>query len=301
MTVLTRARADGILLIVAAIWGAAFVAQKAGNEHIGPLSYVFLRFSLAAALLYPCYWWERKRSPVALTRADRIAAVQIGLALCVGSVMQQLAMITTSAGNAGFLTSVYIVIVPFATWVFSGPRPRPIVVLASLVGFGGAWMMAGGSLSGWSTGDIVLLASDLVWASHIVLIGHHRNLTLRPFTLAFVQCGLTAVLSAVPALTLEPWHWSGVLAAATSLLYAGVLSSVVSYTLQIVAQGHTPPAEAALIMSLESVFAALTGAWLLGERMTATEMLGAALIFTSVILVEFGPVVWRRRSGAVSD
>lgn len=295
MTTMSRARADTLLLLVSIIWGVAFVAQKDGSEHVGAFTYVFTRFVLAALLLLPCYLWERKRSEVTLSREDIIAAIQISLCLCAGSTLQQYGVATTTAGNAGFLTAVYIVIVPVVAWLVSGPVPRPVVIAGSFLALVGAWLLAGGSMSGFNRGDFFILLSDLVWAGHITLISHHRNLALRPLTLALAQCAITAALTVVPALTVDTWSTASLYAAAPSILYAGVLSSVFAFTLQIVAQRHTPAAEAALIMSLESVFAALAGSLVLGETMSWTAKAGAFLIFCAVLLVEFGPTLRPKR------
>ena len=285
---LSRARADALLLLVALIWGAAFVAQKSGAEHIGPLSFLALRFSLAALVLLPLALLESRKAGVPLTPHDRRGMLRICLCLCSASILQQFAMVHTSAGNAGFLTAIYIVGVPFVGWAYTGQAPRLLVVVSAGVAMAGAWLLGGGSPQGWSLGDTLILISDLAWAFHITWIGHYRALAQRPMTLSFAQCLTTALASIPVACLLEPWQLDAVRAAVPAIAFAGLLSSVIAFTLQIVAQRHTPAAEAALIMSLESVFAAITGAIVLGESMSWAARIGAALIFLAVLQVELG-------------
>jgi drug/metabolite transporter (DMT)-like permease len=303
---MNRTRADALLLLVALIWGSAFVAQKDANDHIGPILFVGLRFSAAALFLLPLALWEARRATQPLSRADLRGAFWISLCLCAGCWFQQIGIQTTSATNAGFLTAVYMVIVPFVAWIFSGRAPRPIVLVASAVALLGAWLMTGGAdMRQASRGDLIILAGDLVWALHITLVGHCVGMTARPMLLSFLQCAVTGVLSLPYALATEPVTAGGLQGALPALLYAGLLSSGVAFTLQIVAQRYTPAPEAALIMSMESVFAAIAGAWLLSESLSGPAWLGAGLILLGVLLVESGPALagtlasaWTRATAA---
>jgi drug/metabolite transporter (DMT)-like permease len=208
--------------------------------------------------------------------------------------MQQYALQTTTAGNAGFLTAVYIVIVPVVAWIFTRHRPRGVVVVAALVSIVGAWLLAGGGApASWSQGDLIVLLSDVVWAVHINLVGHFSRAGSRPLFLAFLQSVLTGALTLPFALALEPVHLQSIAQGLWPILYAGVVSSGIAFTLQVIAQRHTPAAEAALIMSLECVFAALSGAVLLGERLGPEQQMGAALVLVGVVLVEAGPLLRR--------
>jgi len=307
---MNRRRADLVLLFVALLWGTTFVAQKTANEHIGPLLFVGVRFLMAAVFLLPLVLWEARRTPAdgepampALRTRDIGAGLLIALCLCAGCWMQQIGLQTTTATNAGFLTAMYMVLVPFVAWGFSRRRPRPLVLVAVAMGMFGAWLLAGaGPLDQWSPGDAIVLAADLIWALHIVLIGHFRGISARPMLLSFVQCAFTGLVSLPLALAWQPATRDALVAALPAIIYAGIFSSGVAFTLQIVAQRHTPPAEAALIMSLESVFSALAGALLLGEMLSLGAALGATLILAAVVLVEVGPLAldWLARQRAVS-
>lgn len=312
---MNRARADLLLLLVALIWGTAFVAQKQANEHVGPILFVAARFVAAAAFLLPWVLWEARRGGAnceraallrswpatlngTLARSDWAGAGWIGLCLCAGCWLQQYGLQTTTAGNAGFMTAVYMVFVPFVAWGFSGRPPRALVLLACVVALCGAWLMGGGASSGqWSHGDLVILLGDIVWAVHITLVGHCRGMAARPMLLSFVQCAIAGALSLPVALLWQPASSEALRAALPAIAYAGIVSSGFAFTMQIVAQRHTPAAEAALIMSLESVFAALAGALLLQESLSLRASLGAALILLGVVLVETGPRLLGTRAG----
>jgi drug/metabolite transporter (DMT)-like permease len=223
-----------------------------------------------------------------------LQALLVGFCLFAGASLQQVGLVTTSATNGGFLTALYVVIVPFMVWAMNGRRPRLLVLIACVVSIGGAWLLAGGGdLGSWSRGDIMVLLADFAWALAITVIGDFLERTHRPLFLSFAQYSITAVLGLAAGLMSEPSSLSGIGAATPAILYAGLLSGGVAYTLQIVAQKHTPPAEAALIMSLESVFAALAGAVMLDERLTFLAAVGCGLILLGVVLVEAGPALLR--------
>jgi len=293
---MTRARADAVLFLVAFIWGTTFVAQKESLDHVGPVMFVALRFLASAVFLAPLAFWETRRAvrvnKPPLRRADWLGALVIGSCLCAGCWSQQYGLKTTTAGNAGFLTAVYMVLVPFLSWAISGHRPRTLVLGASAIALCGAWLLAGGgSLDAWSLGDIIILAGDIVWALHITLISHFRGIAGRPLLLSFLQCVITGLVSLPIAIAIDPASGAQLQGAIPSLLYAGILSGGIAYTLQIVAQSHTPPGEAALILSLESVFSAVAGAVVLREMMGLQALTGALLILVGVVLVEAGPML----------
>jgi drug/metabolite transporter (DMT)-like permease len=293
---MTRLRADFLLLICAAIWGTAFIAQKDANLAMGPLWFVAARFLISALLLAPLAAYESRRAgAVAAARGDLLLALAVGLCVCVAASMQQAALLSTSATNGGFLTAVYVAFVPFVLWAVAGTPPRAMVLAACAVTLAGAWLLAGdGQAMQWRRGDLILLASDAIWALHITLVAKFLGRLNRPFLLCFVQYAVTAVgAAAVAALTNEPLDGHGVQAALAAILYAGIASGGIAYTLQIVAQRHTPAAEAALIMSLESVFAAVAGALLLGERLTSLGAAGCVMILCGAVLVELAPALRR--------
>lgn len=287
---MTRLRADLLLLLTALIWGTAFIAQKHANATMGPIAFVGARFLLSALVVLPLALYESKREPAPLTRRDIWLAVLIGICLCVGSILQQTALKTTSATNGGFLTAIYVVMVPFTAWLLMRQPFRASVLAAGVISVAGAWLLTGGgALQALAPGDTLLLISDVVWAFAITLVGIFMKRVNRPLFLSLMQYSVTAVLSIVAALIFETNTWNGIQAALPAILYAGALSGGIAFTLQIVAQRHTPPSEAALIMSLESVFAATAGAILLGERLGPMGLAGCALILLGVVAVEVGP------------
>jgi drug/metabolite transporter (DMT)-like permease len=291
---MTRLRADLLLLICAAIWGSAFVAQKDVHALRWPLLFVGARFALSALMLAPLALREA-RTAAALEHRDRYLAAGIGACLATAAGMQQLALTGTSATHGGFLTAVYVAFVPFVVWALTRTKPRPAVLAACAASVAGAWLLADRSpAGGWNTGDLLLLASDWVWALHITLVGKFLGRCQRPFLLCFAQYAVTAAAAGAMGLATERVAPGELRAALPSVLYAGLASGGIAYTLQIVAQRYTPAAEAALIMSLESVFAAVAGALLLHERLAPIAWLGCALILSGAIMVELAPELLRR-------
>ncbi len=294
---MTRTRADLLLLLVAGIWGIAFIAQKQANDSMGPVSFVGARFLLSWIALAPLALHEnRKKNRAALARGDLALAGLIGLCLFVGAILQQIGLIKTTATNAGFLTALYVILVPFVVWTISGARPRFVVLAASVMSIAGAWLLTEkGLLQQWASGDALILMSDIVWAVWISLVPIFLSRADRPFFLAFAQFGIAAVLGLIGGFSFETLSNAGLIQALPSILYAGLVAGGIAYTLQIFAQKYTPAPEAALIMSLESIFAALAGAALLSERLTNMAIAGCVLILLGVVLVEIGPALQKPR------
>jgi len=291
-----RIKADLSLLLAAFIWGTAFIAQKTAVATIGPILFLGCRFLLSTLLLAPLAWAESKKRTDILEPSDWRLALLVGLSLFFGMAIQQIGIVTTSTTNAGFLTAIYTAMVPVAAWALLGKRPRLAVVVACAVSLSGAWLLEGGAgLSGWGRGDLLILISDTGQAVQIILVERFLARHNRPLLLSFFQYAVISLLSFPLAFAFETVSWEGIRQVLPSILYAGVLSGGVAFTLQIVAQRHTPAAEAAIIMSLESVFAALAGAWLLGDRLGPTGMAGCALIMAGVLLVQLLPLLRRNR------
>ncbi len=295
---MNRLQADLLLLVASVIWGTTFVAQKIANDHIGPIAFVAARFAVATVFLAPAAIWETRRhlrTGNALPRRDLLHGLGIALCLCTATCAQQIGLVTTTATHAGFLTAAYIAFVPFLAWAIARARPRPPVLLACAIALYGAWLLAGSgtrlSAAGWNRGDAIILGSDLVWALHVTLVGHWRGIAARPFLLSWMQCAAAAAVAIVAAWIAQPASWDALRPILPEIAYAGVLSSGVAFTLQIVSQRHTPAAEAALVMSLESVFAAAAGAVMLGDTLTRAASFGAMLILVGAVLVEIGPLL----------
>jgi drug/metabolite transporter (DMT)-like permease len=297
---LSRLAADGLLLITAFLWGVTFVAQKYAAATMPALAFVAARFAVSAAALAPFALWEFRRKPHSPSRDEWRLALVIGLTLFFGTTLQQAGIETTSATNAGFLTACYVVLTPFVVWTLTGARPRATVVGAGFVSLVGAWLLAsGGPLGAPNLGDALVLLADFAWATGIALTPIFLARSGRPLLLAFVQYAVCASLAAVCSALFESTPQGALLANAPTILFAGVVSGAIAYTMQIFAQAHAPPAEAALILALEGVFAALAGALLLDERLTAVGVLGCVLIVAGAVAVEFVPLLGRKAvSGA---
>jgi drug/metabolite transporter (DMT)-like permease len=297
---MTRLRADLLLLTAALIWGTAFIAQKVGNGVIGPYMFIAGRFVLSALLLAPFAVKEAKGAAEMRPR-DLALALGIGVTLFAGATAQQVGLKMTTVTNAGFITSLYIALVPFVAWAIIRTSVRPLVLVAVAVSLAGAWLLTDNGVTALSLGDFLVAGSALVFALHIVLIGVFQKAAHRPFFLSFVQYAVVALIAGAVGFAVEPVTWQSVRAALPSIAYAGILSGGVGYTFQIIAQRYTPATEAALIMSLESVFAAFAAAVLLGERLTLLAALGCGLIMLGVVLVEIIPILPRRGAERADD
>lgn len=297
---MTRLRADFLLLAAALIWGTAFIAQKVGNGVIGPHLFIAGRFLLSALLLAP-FAIKEARSAERMRPRDRALALCIGLVLFGGAAAQQVGLTMTTVTNAGFITSLYIAMVPFVSWVIMRTAVRPLVLVAVVVSLAGAWLLTDNGVTALSAGDFLVAGSALLFAFHIVLIGLFQKSAHRPFFLSFTQYAVVTAIAGVVGFTVEPVTWQSVRAALPSIAYAGILSGGVGYTFQIVAQRYTPATEAALIMSLESVFAAIAAAILLSERLTLLAAVGCGLILLGVVMVEIIPLLPRRAGERTDD
>jgi drug/metabolite transporter (DMT)-like permease len=291
---MTRLRADLLLLLASVIWGTAFVVQKWANGTMGPIGFVSARFLLSALVLAPFALAEARRAAKPLTRDAVGIAVLIGCCLTGGAVLQQVALVTASATNGGFLTALYVVLIPFTTWLISRDPIRPLVIAACAICVAGAWLLTDtGAERTFAEGDLLLVVSDIPWAFGITLVAVFQRRAPRPFFLSFLQYAICGVAAGILALIFEDVTWAALTASLYPILYAGILSGGLGFTLQVIAQSHTPPAEAGLIMSLESVFAAMAGAALLSERLTPLALSGCALILAGVVMVEAGPALHR--------
>lgn len=295
---MTRFRADTLLLLTAFIWGTAFLAQKNASANMGPFLFLGLRFFLSWLLILPFAIREQFKATRALDKKDLLCAIAIGICLLTATSLQQYAIATASVTHAGFLTAAYFSFVPLVNWGLKKQAPRPLIVFACSISLLGAWLLCATPPAGvWSSGDFIILISDVIWAFHILLVSEFLSQNNRPFMLAVTQYGMTALLAFSTSFLFETIDLSSILRTGPSILYAGLLSGGLAYTLQIIAQRSTPPSEAALIMSLESVFAALAGAYFYHDRLTSVGFLGCALILLGAVLVEFLPHLRKRFLG----
>ncbi len=288
---MTRWRADLLLLFTALVWGAAFVGQATAMEHMGPLSFTGLRFLLAMLAVLPFAVLESKRE-APLMRAHIVPMIILGVVFFLAGAIQQVGLTVTSVTNAGFLTALYVVLVPAVAFIALRAKLPFIVWPAAGLSLSGTWALGGG-LDGLNWGDGIMLISALFWAIQMLLIGALATRSGRPVTMAAIQFGVTAILGLVAGFIFETPSLIGAVAAWKELAFTGFISGGLAFTLQMVAQRYTPPSDAAIIMSGEALFAALFGALLLGERLAPLGWLGCGLILIAVIMVQLAPI-WRR-------
>lgn len=304
-------RGSLLLLLGAAIWGAAFVAQRVGMDHLGPFSFNGIRMLMAGFLLLPVIFMnDRLHAPFSdapspsqpASGANRSPWRQVclpgllcGILLFVSSTLQQIGLVYTTAGKAGFITALYVVLVPLATWLFFRKNPGKWIWLSVLLAVVGLFLICvPASLNlALNRGDLLVLGCAFFFTGHILAVDHFSPLVdnLRLSCMQFFVCGFLSVL---PALLLETITLPAIQGALIPLLYAGVLSGAVAYTLQIIAQKDTNPTVASLMMCLESVFAVLTGALVLGERMSPREAIGCGVMFVAVVLAQLSPLLKKK-------
>jgi drug/metabolite transporter (DMT)-like permease len=291
---LSRLKANGLLLLAAVIWGSAFVGQAWGMDGVGPLTFTGLRFVLGTAVVAPLAWREWRTMAAAGHAPGRAHAQWIALLgslLCVGVVMQQVGLMTTSVTNAGFLTALYVPLVPVLAWALQRQAPHWTVWPAAAGCLVGTWLLAGASSQPLQAGDLWVLASALPWAVHVLLVGQVANRLRGAYLLACGQFAVCAVTALLLGLATEPIDLAGLRSAAGAIAYTGVLSVGVGFTLQVVGQRHAPAADAAIVLSSETVFAALFGAAFMGDRLGATGVAGCALILLCILLVQALPLL----------
>lgn len=273
------------LLGATVIWGSAFIAQSVGMDKIGPFTFQAVRCFLAVVFLFPASALFSKGKPFWKSWADPVlwrSGIICGLALFAASSLQQIGLVYTDAGKAGFLTAMYIVFVPFLG-LFVGQKPGRNALLSLIPAIVGLYLLSCTSVSGINKGDVLLLLCAVAFSVQILLIDRHCA-GLDGLKLNCIQALVVTVLSVPCALLTETVDASLIASCWLPLGYAGILSMGVAYTLQIVGQKRVTPSAAALLMSLESVFAALFGWLLLHETMTKAEELGCVLVFAAVVI-----------------
>ena len=274
-----------LLLLTATIWGSAFVAQSVGMEHVGPFTFTFARSIIGGVVLLPCILLLGKWKRGFATKTEWIGGICCGIALCVASNFQQVGIQFTTVGKAGFITALYVVLVPIFG-LFLKKRVPALVwgcVALSVAGLYLLCMPAGAFTL--ALGDLLVLICAVLFSVHILVIDYFspKGDGVVISCIQFFTCG---ILSGIPMLFFENPSLGNMMDAKWSILYAGVLSSGVAYTLQVVAQKNVNPTIASLIMCLESVVAVLAGWIVLGQDMSSREILGCVLMFVAIVLAQ---------------
>ena len=276
------------LLVCTMIWGTAFIAQSMGMDRMGPFTFQCIRCVLAVAFLFPAatlLGWKREGFRSSLKKWADPNLLKYGLlcgsVLFIASSLQQIGLVYTDAGKAGFITAMYIVLVPLMGIILR-QKPSFNALISVVPATAGLYMLCGMGEGGINIGDVFLMGGALGFSVQILLVDRHvKELDSLRFNCA--QCVVIALYS-LPMLLTEEKDASAIFAARWALLYAGVMSMGVAYTLQVLGQKHVEPTAASIIMSLEAVFAALGGWAILHETMTAQEVTGCCLMFLAVIL-----------------
>ncbi len=296
VSAMNRIQANLILLTVGAMWGMGFVAQSTAMEAIGPFFFVGLRFSVAGIAMLPFAWREACRSEQRLSNTDWRAFAFIGLLLFGGMAAQQAGLMTTTVTNSGFLTGLYVLMVPLFAVVLFRQWPHPAIWPAAFLALTGIWFLSGGEITALTTGDWLTVLCAAFWALQLIFIARYANHTGRPVTLAVVQFAVCGLLGLLIAFGFEKIDWSAVRIAIPEILYTGIFSGGIAFTLQAVGQRYTTAAQAAIFLASEAVFAAMFGIWLLGERLPAAGFLGCALIFSAILVVELIPTLSQKKA-----
>ncbi len=294
-----------MLFLAALIWGFAFVAQSAGMEYVGPFTFNAVRCVIGAVVLVPVAllykqeggsgsgdenstqveaktvkqgWFSRNKTLL-------LGGISCGVFLGVATNLQQIGIMTTSVGKAGFLTALYIVLVPIAGLFFKKKCPATVWI-GVVCSFAGLYLlcMTGGSFA-LATGDLLLLGCAVFFTGHILVIDYFAP-KVNGVWMSCIQFLVAGIISAIPMLFTETPTWEGIFAAKLPILYAGVMSCGVAYTLQILGQKNYNPTVAVLILSLESCFSVLGGFLILQETLSARELCGCALMFAAIILAQ---------------
>lgn len=315
---------NALLILTAMIWGTAFVFQRTGMESIEPITFNAARMALAAVAVGAVSvvtaqagkkrlsgagtvvadsgeslsgsneegsgpgdetsgsWEEQRR---AYHRNTVIGGICCGTFLAAASIFQQMGIVYTTAGKAGFITAMYMLLVPVIGTIFLHKRNSWIVWLAVLIGVAGMYLLCMTEGFRLTRGDTLVCICALLFSGHILCCDHFVQLC-DPIRISAIQFASCTVISAVAAVILEQPTWDKIVSAAIPILYCGLISGGLGYTLQIIAQKFTDPTIASLLMSLESVFAVIAGALLLGERMSSRELLGCVVMFAAIVLVQ---------------
>lgn len=287
--------ADWLLLLTALIWGCAFVAQRSGMRYMGPFAFNGIRFMLGGCALIPLIMYRNRRygtqsgtGPSFFSSEFLKKGLLIGIVLFCGASLQQIGMVFTTAGKGGFITGLYVILVPIIG-LFLGHRLGWSGWTGSILATFGMYLLSVTDKLTIEYGDLWVLGSAFFWASHVLILGW-LSPKMDTIKLACAQFFVCAVLSLTTAAITESLSLSGISDGIIPILYGGLMSVGIAYTLQVVAQKDAPPAHASIILSLETVFAAIFGWILLDESLTLRAIIGSALMLTGIFLVQLWPV-----------
>jgi drug/metabolite transporter (DMT)-like permease len=287
-------RSNALLLITAIIWGFAFVAQRVGMEYLGPFTFNAARFTLGSLSLLPLLLISRDERPASENILPRpslklvmLGEFSAGFMLFMGMSLQQVGIVYTTAGKAGFITSLYVVIVPILA-LFWKQSTNPGTWIGAVLAAGGLYFLSVTQHFIIEFGDLLIFFCAFFWAGQVLIIGW-LSPRIQSVKLAFTQFAVCSVLSLMVAVIFEDISWNALVRATWPILYGGILSSGVAFTFQIMAQRHTHPAHASIIMSMEAVFAAIGGWLLLNEILSMRGLMGCGLMLCGMLISQLWP------------
>ena len=282
------------LFLTAMIWGAAFVAQSVGMDYIGPFTFNAARFLIGGTVLIPLIVYRSKKNPLLKNQTLEekrknqktawIGGVCCGIALCGASLLQQMGIQHTTVGKAGFITTLYIIIVPLIE-LFFGKKIAKKIWLGAVMAVIGLYLLCINENFSIGKGDFLILVCAILFAIHILIIDHFSP-KADGVVLSAIQFFVSGFISVIGAILVENPNPAAMLDAIVPILYAGVMSCGVAYTLQVIGQKNISPTVASMILSLESVISVLAGWIILGEALSAKEIVGCVIVFMAVVLVQ---------------
>jgi len=284
-----KLRSDLILLLAAIIWGFAFVAQRVGMEFVGPFTFNGVRFTLGTLALIPFLFFGKKftlKDPLLVISKRKIflGVIGTGILLFIGVSLQQVGLKTTTAGKAGFITGLYVVFVPIVG-IFLGHRTNLYTWLGVLLSATGLYLLSIQSGFRMEHGDLLVLGCAVVFTFHVLLIGW-LSPRMNSFHLATGQFAICALLNLIVAFSIESVDAGKIMDAAVPILYGGIISVGIAYTLQVIAQKEAHPAYASIILSMEAVFAALGGWMILHESLSQRSLAGCFLMLAGMVIAQ---------------
>ncbi|RLQ89517.1 DMT family transporter [Notoacmeibacter ruber] len=287
-----------MLLFAGAIWGMGFVAQSTAMDSLGPFGFIAARFAVATVGLLPFAWLELRKarrlreSGKALPDHGTLMPewggyALAGLAFFTGMATQQVGLVTTTVGNSGFLTGLYVVFTPFIVLLLFREKPRAIVFPASALALFGIFLLSGGLGGSLNSGDWWTILSASFWGLQVALTGRLSERTGLPVTLTTVQMVVACLLALPLALVFETVSTASLLVALPEIIYTGLFAGGLAFSLQARGQRYVKPGPAAILLSSEAVFAAIFGAIILGERLASIALVGCGLILAAILLAQW--------------
>ncbi len=283
-------KANFFLILTAVIWGSAFVAQRIGMGHIGPFTYNGIRFALGAAMLLPVvrHWDDPSDRNKGFSGTVIPGGILAGVVMFAGASFQQIGLIYTTAGKAAFITGLYVVMIPMIG-CFWGDKPGAGGWTGAIFAVTGLYLLSVTEDFTLAPGDLWELAGAFFWTAHVLILSR-LSPRVNPVRLACIQAAVCSFLSLVTAVFTETATFDGLIGAGVPILYGGLMSVGVAYTLQVVAQRDAPPVHAAIILSLEALFAAIAGWLILDEVLTFRALIGCILMLSGMMAAQ----LWKK-------